>query len=264
MQVEPIAAARAGGGVAFIATFIPLADRHRPSVTYSRSHTPGHHPRFPRPPDVPTWLMATEESRRSSPQLLASRIDRLPRIWRLLAGGIAGGFAGGLVAGLGARGAMRLIGMAAGEEAQGTAPTGEIVGRFTWLGTLGILEFAVIVGIGAGLYYVWIRRFLPFSGLMKGLAFGGILLTTLAIELMLSDEFAFFRPPILGVSLFALLPLVFGVVAVPVADHFVAAIPPRDDHPRRTQIGKWTIVGASVLGSLLASFNLIGALVDSV
>ena len=173
------------------------------------------------------------------------------------------GFAGGLVAGLGARG-MRLIGMAAGDMAQGTAPTGEIVGRFTWLGTLGILEFAVIVGIAAGLYYVWIRRFVPLSGLMKGLAFGGILLTTLAIELMLSDEFAFFRPPILGVSLFALLPLVFGVVAVPVGDHFVAAITPRDDHPLRTQIDKWSLVGASVLGSLLASFNLIGALVDSV
>jgi len=208
--------------------------------------------------------------RRGSPspvpdaELLASRIDRLPRIWRLLAGGIAGGFAGGLVAGLGARGAMRLIGMAAGDVAQGTAPTGEIVGRFTWLGTLGILEFALIVGIAAGLYYVWIRRFVPFSGLMKGLAFGGILLTTFAIELMLSDEFAFFRPPILGVSLFALLPLVFGVVAVPVADHFVAAMPPSDEYPRRTHIGKWTIVGASVLGSLLASFNLIGALVDSV
>jgi hypothetical protein len=194
----------------------------------------------------------------------ASRIDRLPRTWRLLAGGIAGGFAGGLVAGLGARGAMRLIGMAAGEQAQGTAPTGEIVGRFTWLGTLGLLWFAVLVGIAAGLYYVWIRRFVPSSGLMKGLAFGGILLTTLAIELMLSDEFAFFEPPILGVSLFALLPLVFGVVAVPVADRFVAATPPRGEHPRRTEIGKWTLVGASVLGSLLAFINLIGALVDSV
>jgi hypothetical protein len=46
---------------------------------------------------------------------------------------------------------MRLIGMAAGEEAQGTAPTGEIVGRFTWLGTLGLLWFAVLVGVAAGL-----------------------------------------------------------------------------------------------------------------
>jgi hypothetical protein len=159
---------------------------------------------------------------------------------------------------------MRLIGMAAGEEAQGTAPTGEIVGRFTWLGTLGLVWFAVLVGIAAGLYYVWIRRFVPSSGLTKGLAFGGILLTTLAVELMLSDEFAFFEPPILGVSLFALLPLVFGLVAVPVADRFVAAIPPRGEHPRRTEIGKWTLVGASVLGSLLASINLIGALIDSV
>jgi hypothetical protein len=159
-----------------------------------------------------------------------------------------------LVAGLGARGATRLIGMAAGEQAQGTAPTGEIVGRFTWLGTLGLLWFAVLVGIVAGLYYVWIRRFVPSGGLMKGLAFGGILLTTLAIELMLSDEFAFFEPPILGVSLFALLPLVFGLVAVPVADRFVAAIPPRDEHRRRTEMGKWTLVGASVLArSLLPS-----------
>jgi hypothetical protein len=86
------------------------------------------------------------------------RIDRLPRIWHLLAGGIAGGLAGGLVAGLAARGAMRLIGMVAGDAAQGTAPTGEIVGRFTWLGTLGLLVFTVMVGIAAGLYFVWIRR----------------------------------------------------------------------------------------------------------
>jgi hypothetical protein len=207
--------------------------------------------------------MGGEASRRSSPQLLASRIDRLPRIWRLLAGGIAGGFAGGFVAGLAARGAMRLIGMAAGEEAQGTAPTGEVVGRFTLMGTLGILAFVIPVGIVAGLYYVWIRRFVPLTGLMKGLAFGGILLTTLAIELMLSDEFAFFRPPVLGASLFALMPLVFGVVAVPVADRFIASTPPRDEHPVRTQIGKWSLVSASALGSLLVTFVLIGTLVDS-
>ena len=85
--------------------------------------------------------MGGEASRRSSPQLLASRIDRLPRIWRLLAGGIAGGFAGGFVAGLAARGAMRLIGMAAGEEAQGTAPTGEVVGRFTLMGFIILAIF---------------------------------------------------------------------------------------------------------------------------
>jgi hypothetical protein len=86
----------------------------------------------------------------------------------------------------------------------------------------------------------------------------------LAIELMLSDEFAFFRPPILGISLFALLPLVFGVVAVPIADRFVAGIPPSDDHPDRTEIGKWFLVGASAFGSVLASINLVGALIDSV
>ena len=197
-------------------------------------------------------------------QLSASWIDHLPRIWRLLAGGIAGGFVGGVVAGLGARGAMRLIGMAAGEEARGTAPTGQIVGRFTWAGTLGIVEFGVFVGIGAGLYYVWIRRLVPLSGLGKGLAFGWILLSTLAIELMLSDEFDFFQPRIVGVALMALLPLVFGVVAVPVADRFIASTPPRDGHPRRTQIGKWALAGAIVPGSLVVSLILIGAVIDSV
>jgi hypothetical protein len=196
-------------------------------------------------------------------QLSASRID-LPRTRILLAGGIAGGVVGSLAAGLYARGAMRLIGMAAGAEAQGTAPTGEVVGRFTWLGTLGILEFALFVGIGSGLYYVWIRRFVPRSGFRKGLAFGWILLTTLAIELMLSDEFDIFRPPILGVALFALVPLVFGVVAVPVADHFIASTPPRDGHPLRTQIGTWALVSAVVPGSLLVSLIVIGAVIDSV
>jgi len=208
--------------------------------------------------------MGTEASREPAPQLSASRIDRLSRIWRLLAGGIGGGFAGGLVAAFYARGAMRLIGMAAGEEAQGTAPTGEVVGRFTWAGTLGIVEFGLIVGIFAGLYYVWIRRLVPFSGLRKGLAFGWILLTTLGIQLLLAEEFDLFEPRIVEVTLFALLPVVFGVVAVPMADRFIAATPPRDGHPRRTQVGKWTLVGATVLGSLLVSLILIGAVIDSV
>jgi hypothetical protein len=208
--------------------------------------------------------LGIEASRESAPQVSASRIDRLPRIWRLLAGGIVGGFAGGLVAGFYARGAMRLIGMAAGEEAQGTAPTGEVIGGFTWAGTLGVVEFSLIVGIIAGLYYVWTRRFVPFSGLRKGLAFGWILLTTLAFQLMVADDFDHVQPRIVGVTLFALLPVVFGVVAVPVADRFIAATPPRDGHPRRTQVGKRVLIGASVIGSLLVSFILIGAMIDSV
>jgi len=152
----------------------------------------------------------------------------------------------------------------AGEEAQGTPPTGEVIGRFTWAGTLGIVEFSLIVGIIAGLSYVWIRRFVPFSGLRKGLVFGWILLTTLALQLMVADDFDRVQPRIVGVTLFALLPVVFGVVAVPVADRFIASTPPRDGHPRRTQIGKWALVGASVLGSLLVSLILIGAVIDSV
>ena len=175
-----------------------------------------------------------------------------------------GGFVGGLVAGFYARAAMRLIGMAAGKEAQGTAPTGEVIGRFTWAGTLGIVEFSLIVGIIAGLYYVWIRRFVPFRGLRKGLAFGWILLTTLALQLMVADDFDHVQPRIVGVTLFALLPVVFGVVAVPVTDRFIASTPPRDGHPRRTQIGKWALVGANVLGSLIVSLILTLAVIDSV
>jgi hypothetical protein len=60
-------------------------------------------------PDVQRCLMGTEASREPAPQLLASLIDRLPPIWRLLVGGIVGGFAGGLVAGFYARGAMRQV-----------------------------------------------------------------------------------------------------------------------------------------------------------
>lgn len=199
---------------------------------------------------------------RAGEAVSASRMD-VPRIRRLLAGGIAGGFVGSVAAGLYARGAMRLIGIAAGADVKGTAPTGEIVGRFTWLGTLGIFEFAFFVGIGSGLYYVWIRRFVPRDGLMKGLAFGWLLLTTLAIELMLSDEFDVFRPPILGAALFALAPLVFGVVVVPVADHFIASMPPRDGSPLRTRIGRSVLLGASAVGSLIVIVVLIGAAIGS-
>jgi predicted exporter len=35
-------------------------------------------------------------------------------------------------------------------------------------------------------------------------------------------------------------------------------------HPRRSQVGKWALASASVLGSLLVSVILIGAVIDSV
>jgi hypothetical protein len=81
---------------------------------------------------------------------------------------------------------------------------------------------------------------------------------------MVADDFDHIQPRIVGVTLFALLPVVFGMIAVPLTDRFVAATPPRDVHPQRTQVGRWVLIGASVLGSLLVSLIVIGAGIDSV
>jgi hypothetical protein len=119
--------------------------------------------------------------------------------------GLAAGMAGGAAAGLGSRLSMRGIALAGGLQ-----PT------FTLEGTLGLLIIGIIIGMPFGLAFVALRRFLPGTGIGRGLVYGLFLfLIGLAPPLLFYREGEFLlASPLMGLALFAPLgPLYGGVVA---------------------------------------------------
>ena len=75
--------------------------------------------------------------------------------------GLVAGLVAGVICGVGARIAMRIAALAAGNE------TG-----FTLGGTVGVVFIPVVIGAPLGIIYVAVRRWLPGSGLRRGLVFG--------------------------------------------------------------------------------------------
>ncbi len=118
--------------------------------------------------------------------------------------GILAGMLGGVVAGVGARVAMRIVALATSG-----------VGSFSLGGTLAILIVGVILGMPFGMLFVGVRRWLPGAPLWKGLIFGAALaLIFVAPPFLLIEpegELALVSP-LIGLGLFAPLPLAYGVV----------------------------------------------------
>ncbi len=120
---------------------------------------------------------------------------------------LAGLISGFVVSGAGGRSVMRIIAIA------DPIPT-----RFTIGGTLFLLlgmgAFGAIFGGAGGIIFVGIRKWLPVPGRWKGLAFGALLLLAtggLFFSTGQDENFSDFRPPLLGVSLFAGLYLLYGL-----------------------------------------------------
>lgn len=126
----------------------------------------------------------------------------------LLAGLIAA-----LAAGSDARGAMRVVALSAN-----MAP------QFTWPGTASIVRFAVAVGLLAAIGYALVvlaisdsdnaRRFLP-RPLWRGVGFGVLIslvgVITNLFTPLLPPEDVRLGVPLLNITLFATLPLIFGL-----------------------------------------------------
>ena len=81
----------------------------------------------------------------------------------LVIGVLSGLVAGILVGGIGSRIAMRIVAYAAGTDPVFTAAT------------MNMLIFGAFLGTPVGVLFVAVRRWLPGSGLRKGLAFGALL-----------------------------------------------------------------------------------------
>ena len=138
-----------------------------------------------------------------SEQVTTNHVNQGERV-RLMCVGVLAGAIAGLVTGIGARINMRIIALA----------TGLVPGLS--LATLVILLTGILYGILPGMLYVAIKKYLPGSGLLKGVTFGLLGSLLLGLPIFLIPDSAAndlsIGPPLLGRSLFTALPIVYGVI----------------------------------------------------
>ena len=128
---------------------------------------------------------------------------------------------------------------------------GNITGEITAGGTFGLIIFVgLISGVIGGLVYVMIRRWLPGGRLLKGVAFGIVLLCFFGTIVFDADnfDFALFGPRQLSVGLFALLFPLYGVVASLFVERFDRYVPPLFTRSSITVLGYILIAGLCAFG----------------
>lgn len=180
------------------------------------------------------------------PQRAAKRWGWSERL-RMLGVGVLSGLGVGLGAAISARLVMRLIAVALGRAPMFTAATFVLV-------RTGLSD-----GILMGLLFVAIRRYLPGVGLVKGLAFGVLLLALALLPFVLPFLGELQDAPVLGSGLFAALFLATGIAEAA----SVAQLERRLPAPRRRMssllgYGLLTVLAVStVLSFVIGSVALL-------
>lgn len=150
---------------------------------------------------------------------------------RLVAGGLLSGLVAGAVAGLASRLAMFVIRLMNPSHNGETTHAGAEVGRVTADGTLSLMSDGMFYGLAGAVFYLVVRRWMPGTGLLKGLAFG-VYLLVVAAPVVLDGNYEYFRYVSiwLSVSLFALLYPLYGLVLAPLTEWLGqgASGPPRN------------------------------------
>jgi hypothetical protein len=184
------------------------------------------------------------------------------RVGRLLAVGLLAGLVAGLIAGgAGSRVAMRIVALAAGHEHYGEITDAEAtVGEISAGGTVFLLFAGAFFGMLGGLGYVVVRRLLPGSTLVKGLAFGLLLLVVTGSLVIDGDnpDFTRFTSPYLAVGLFAALFILFGVLVAVLVARFAGSAVAR---PRRSvRISGGAALGGLTIYSLVLDVEALSAI----
>lgn len=138
---------------------------------------------------------------------------------RALATGMVPGLIAGLVAGgVGSRVAMRVMALTSAPAARGLKTDfGATVGEITPGGTVFLLIAGSVLGMLGGIAYLAVRRLLPGRGWVRGLVFGTLLLALVGRLLISPDnpDFLILSPAGLAVAMFAALPILYGLMFVP-------------------------------------------------
>ena len=185
------------------------------------------------------------------------RMGRVVR--RLFSIGLAGAIAGVVVGGLGGRVVMRISAIAAGDRLQGALTDGgNRVGDITVGGTIGLVVFGgLFAGVLGGVVLASVDPWLPADRRLRGPVTGSLLLAFAGSVLISPDNFDFLilDPPSLNVAMFAALLVLFGIVAVPLADRIEARLDSQVD----SATSPYALLPLVVIGAL-GMFPVYGSL----
>ena len=133
----------------------------------------------------------------------------------IASGNVAGFVAGVIAGGVGSRLAMRIMALTSADAQGDMTEAGEVVGEVSLGGTIFLFAVGALLGIGGGLAYVALRRWLPSRS--TGLVFGLLVLAVSGRVLVDPDniDFVILDPASLGIAMFAALPILFGLLVVP-------------------------------------------------
>jgi hypothetical protein len=138
---------------------------------------------------------------------------------RSLAKGMLPGLIAGVIAGgVGSRLAMRIMTLTSHPAVRGLETDfGATVGKITLGGTLFLLILGGILGMAGGILYLAIRPLLPLNGWLRGLVFGLLLLAMVGRFLVDpgNPDFLILSPAGLAVVMFSALPILYGLLFVP-------------------------------------------------
>lgn len=173
--------------------------------------------------------------------------------------GLAALAAGFLVGGIGSRLAMRLVTVLGdpadiGRLTEAQARVGDITFGGTTFLVVSVTMISTVIG---AITYVAAGPVLRGRPLARGLEFGTILLLALGSQVISADNFDFaeFATPAVTVGLFAVLFVLFGIVAVIVADRLEQRLPSVGTG-RGTDAGYWAIL---LIGSGVVLLMVVGA-----
>lgn len=125
----------------------------------------------------------------------------------------------GAIAGTAARLAMWVLRLANPSHNGELTHANAEVGRVTAEGTVSLLTEGMFYGVGGALVYLVVRRWMPGTGLAKGLTFG-LYLLAVGAPAVLDGNYEYFRyaSTWVGVAMFAALYPLFGLVVSPLTE----------------------------------------------
>jgi hypothetical protein len=161
---------------------------------------------------------------------------------------VAGAIFGAVFGGAGGRIVMRLIALI-DQSTDGVQTDSGTVGEITAGGTFGLMQFGVGAGIVGGLLYLIVRRWLPWSGIARGVAFGLFIVFVPGILVFNKDnpDLQIFEPVLPILAMFIVLVALYGIAVALLVDRLHAAPPvqrgPRVDAALRAT---WCLVAAAM------------------
>jgi hypothetical protein len=189
----------------------------------------------------------TQEARSRSNQSAGS-------VARIAAIAAFSGFITGFVTlGAGSRIAMRIAAILSSDELQGAITTNqERVGEITLAGTWTLMLTGGFFGLGLGLGYALIRAYLPESGWRRIAASGAVFFSICGFATLEGGgnrDYERFGIAGLNICLFTLLPLLFGLMIVPVFDRLERRVDSR--LPRVSRSPRTLLSSAALLFGLI-------------